>query len=423
MKHPIAPNPRYRLYTTAGAYFRFFSNVLTKQLHRERGEVEVLEQELGLNFHVPHVVAMPMARVAIHFAVKNLIKPGQHVLMSPYTIADVVNMVIAAGGIPKFCDIDRKTCNISVDSIKKNLGPDSAVVLITHLHGLAAPIKEIAELCKTHGLSLVEDAAQAFGAELEGKKLGTFGDAGVYSFGTYKNINAWFGGALVTSNGILAQKVRAEISNFPFQSASFLRKRIFKSLKTDILTYPLFFKALTFWIFRYAFLKDIEFINKQVRTELDLNRRDTLAAEYQTRLTPYQACLARSQLQSIDAASDVRIAKSRLYHEGLKNIPGLILPPESVNRSHIYTYYPIQYEKRDELLKWLMAHRCDVAAQHLKNCADLPSFSAFKQECPNARATANQVILLPTYPRYGNADVERNIAVIQDYFNRVPRNA
>src|SRR5262249_61904620 len=88
-------------------------------------------------------------------------------------------------------------------------------------------------------------------------------------------------------------------------------------------------------------------------------------------------------------------------------------PPFREDGSHTYTYYPIQFEDRHALVRHLMRRGCDVAPQHLKNCADLSSFKEFARDCPNARATASQTILLPTYPRYQREDVMRNVQAIR----------
>jgi dTDP-4-amino-4,6-dideoxygalactose transaminase len=84
----------------------------------------------------------------------------------------------------------------------------------------------------------------------------------------------------------------------------------------------------------------------------------------------------------------------------------------------MYTYFPVQAEDRQDLLRHMMRERRDLAAQHLHNCADLPCFTEFHRDCPNARKTAKSVVLLPTYPRYSRRDVDLNVASIRRYFGR-----
>ncbi len=409
-----APQPRYRIYTHFNSYSSFLIDLILGRLKKGE-EVEKLEKALAEKLGVTYVVCTPMARVGIYLTIKHLIKPGQGVIMSPYTIADVVNMVICAGGVPVFADIEQKSCNIDPRQVERLINDNTGAVLITHLHGIGAPAYEILKICQNYNLPLIEDAAQAFGAKENGKYLGTIGQAGVYSFGMYKNINCWYGGAVVSENKELIDKIRTELNQYHYQSAKFIFKKMLKGLISDILTNPLIFKPLTYWVFRYGFLHDFHWINRWVEIELDLKRYDAIPKRYLARLTPWQARLLLPQLAGVEANGHNRFKKAELYYQGLKDIPDLVLPPMS--QESTYMYFPTQYQDRKKLLKFLMKHQRDVAAQHLKNCADLPSFAAFKCDCPTARKTANEVIILPTYPRYPITEVQKNIKIIQSFFH------
>lgn len=411
-----APHPRFRIYTQPRSYILLLADLIFKRIAKG-ADVEKLEKALAEQFKVSYVVAAPMARAGIYLALKHLIKPGQAVIMSPYTIADVVNMVILAGGKPVFCDIEQNSCNIDPDKIEQLIDAKTGAVLITHLHGIAADAQKILEICRKYNLPLVEDAAQSFGGYANGKRLGTIGDVGIYSFGMYKNINSWYGGAIVSENKDLIDKIRSELNQYDYQSGRFILKRALKGLITDFLTHPFIFQPLTYWIFRFGFLHNIKWINKRIETELDLSRKDEIPVYYLRRFTPFQARLATSQLNKIEQENKIRIRKSEIYRKGLEGLSDLILPlKEKENGSFIYTTFPVQYEDRKDLLRWLMLHKRDIAAQHLKNCADLPAFSDFYRDCPVARKTANEVLLLPTYPRYPNSEVQKNIDVIRTYF-------
>lgn len=413
----FAPHPRSRIYTTLNSYLSFFINLLFGRITKGNDVVK-LEQALSEKLGIANVVCVPMDRIGIYLAVKHLIRPGQGVIMSPYTIADVVNMVVCAGGVPVFCDIEQHSCNIDPIKLEQlvDKSDDIGVVMITHLHGISAGAVGILDICKKRGLPLIEDAAQSFGASEDDKMLGTIGDVGIYSFGMYKNVNCWYGGAVVCHDKELADKIRNEINQYNYQAPKFIFKRMLKGLLTDVLTLPLIFKPLTFWIFRYGFLNSIGWINKYVEIELDLKLKNELPDYYLKRLTPWQARLALSQLNIVEANRKNRLARAEIYYNGLRGIDGLVLPTENNKLGNGYLTFPIQYNDRKELLRWLMSNNRDVAAQHLKNCADLSSFSSWYRDCPVARKTANEVIILPTYPRYPISEVKKNIAVIKAFF-------
>jgi len=289
-----APHPRSRIYTSPNSYWSFLRDLLLGRI-KKGDEVGKIEKVIAEKFGAPEAVCLPMNRVGLYLVLKNLIKPGQEVIMSPYTIADVVNMVVCAGGIPVFADIEQQSCNISPAEVEKLINNNTGAVIVTHLHGVAARVYEIQTLCRQHNLALIEDAAQAFGGRAKGKRLGTIGDVGIYSIGMYKNINSWYGGAIVAKDSALLGKIRVELAQYDFQSSVFILKKMLKGLTTDLLTHPIIFRPLTYWLFRYGYLHDIGWINKQVEIELDLKLKKEIPSNYLCRYTPFQARLALAQ--------------------------------------------------------------------------------------------------------------------------------
>jgi len=410
----LAPRARFRLYTRLGDYWAFLLALATGRA-TSGNDVERLEREIGARYGMPYALCVAQGRVGIYLAVKVLIKPGQTVVMSPYTIADVVNMVICAGGVPMFADIDRPTTNVTAETIAPLINDRTGAVLITHLHGLSCDIDPIVALCKARGLPLIEDAAQAFGARVHGQPVGTFGDIGVFSFGLYKNVTAFYGGAIVTRDETLDRAMRAELGGAPGMSIGTLGAKVLKAFVTDVVTAPPLFTSIVYWIFRFGHLHDIRAINKFVMVELDTSRKRALPGTYLRRFLPVQARMVMRQLPHIDTAAAERIRYAKLYHEGLRGLPGLITPPFRDDGTHVYNYFAIQHPRRQALVRWAMLHRRDMAVQHLKNCAGLSSFAPEYRDCPNAEQTAAQTVLLPNYPGYGEASVRRNIDVIREF--------
>ena len=410
----MQPLPRYRIYSKFSDYASILREVAANRWGRGEScrELEAAVEKLG----AAEAICVAKARVGIFLAVRSIIQPGQKVVLSPYTISDVVNMVICAGGVPVFADLERETCNIDPSEIERLVDSDTGAVLVTHLHGLACDMERILSICREHGVPLIEDAAQAFGCRFDGRPVGTFGDAGIYSFGMYKNVNAFFGGMVVTPHADLAERIREQVDGFPSQEIGYYLSKVMSGVVTDLATQPALFKSITYPIFRYGFLHDVGFLNQQTSVDVDPEMKRVLPESYLRQLTPMQARLILPQLDAVDERSRARVQTAEIYHTGLSDVPGVLLPPLRTDLSHTYTYFPIQVEDRDALLRELMREHRDVAAQHLKNCADLPCFEEFERDCPNARETARSVVLLPTYPRYDPRDVEQNIQVIRSYF-------
>lgn len=412
----MQPLPRYRLYTKLRDYGTIARDVILGR--RLRGDdCDRLEGALRA-WGTPHAICTPQARMAIYLAVKAIVAPGRKVVLSPYTISDVVNMVICAGAIPAFADIDRESCNIDPGEIEKLIDEDTGAVLITHLHGLSCDMDRIPSICAARGVPFIEDAAQAFGTVWRDRRVGTFGDAGIYSFGKYKNVNSFFGGMLVTKHAEVAERVHKEMEDWPAHPTGLYLREVASAISTDLATWPPVFKAFTYHVFRYGFLHDVALLNNQVTVDMNPQIKRTLPAAYRRRMTPLQARLVLRQLGTVDAFIRQRIERAVLYDQGLADIPEVRRPPLRRDGSHMYTYYPIQVDDRRELLQHLMRMRRDVAAQHLKNCADERCFGDFRRDCPRARATAASVALLPTYPRYAVQDVEQNIRAIRQFYGK-----
>jgi perosamine synthetase len=377
---------------------------------------EKLEAEICLRFHAAAAVCVPSARIGLYLGLRGLIRPGQTVVMSPLTIQDVVNMVILAGGIPLFADICRESCAIDPDQAESLINHRTGAVLISHLHGETAGAHRFKEICSRRGVPLIEDAAQAFGAAEDSKRLGTIGDLGVFSFGFYKNVNAWRGGMLVSQDTVLISKIRQQVCRLPLLPRRLLLAFVLSGLLTDLATWPPLFVNFIHPIIRFSFIRGIQVINRRLDPEHGAVRLKTIPSNYRYRMTAAQLESALRQLKHVDADSKARIRHAAVYHRALRDLDGLIVPMRREGLSHIYTYYPIQFKWREALLKYAMKRKRDFAAQFLRNCASLTQFSEFNRDCPNARTVADELILLPTYPRYPDAEINKNIETIQEFF-------
>jgi len=234
----------------------------------------------------------------------------------------------------------------------------------------------------------------------------------------YKNVNSFLGGAIVTNDDELANSIRKQIEAFPYQSTWSLFKKAIEGLQVDIVTMPLFFRFLFFWIFRYAYLHGVDSINDKMKIDVNPVLKETVPQHYLCRLTPLQARLVLQQLDRVDRDTESRVEAAKLYHRGLSDLPGLVVPPMRTDGSHMYWYYPIQYEKRSDLVRYALQRGRDITESYHRNCADLPCFERWSADCPNARKTADSVIYLPTYPRYSRDEVEKTIRLIRSYFER-----
>jgi perosamine synthetase len=398
-----SPHSRYRLYTSRTTY--------RIPLGETNGAIQAFEAEVCRRFGVAAAVCVPMARTGLFLTLSEMIRPGQKVILSPLTIADAVNAVILAGGIPIFADINPSSCAMDINAAGSLIDHSTGALLLTHLHGQTGGAHAFRELCQCHGLPLVEDAAQAFGAIEGGRRLGTIGDAGVYSFGFYKHLTTWRGGMVVSNNVTLIDRIRKRVRNLQNLSGWRLSTEMLRGLVVDAATAPSIFATLVHPMIR----RNVKPVTNRLDPERDSRRRSHIPKDWLYRMDDIQGRIGIEQLDAIDRHALCRIERAALYHSALGGLGGITTSEHRDDLSNIYTYFPIQISDRDLLLHHSHLRQRDFGAQHLRNCADLPFFAEFRRDCPNARKAAAELVLLPTYPRYPLSEVEKNIATIREF--------
>ncbi|MGP9820443.1 DegT/DnrJ/EryC1/StrS family aminotransferase [Salinarimonas sp. NSM] len=414
----LAPQPRYRLYGALQNYVAVAAAV-ARGPSDGTDELASIEAALAAQHGVAHAVFVNQARVGLYLLARAALTPERpRVVLSPYTIHDVVNMVIAAGWEPVFCDIRLDTLNIDLDRARALIEADPRIgaLLVTHLHGAAVDVAPIQDLCRARGIAILEDAAQATGARVGGRRVGTLGDAGVLSFGLMKNVNSLFGGLVLTGSDALAAAVREGQRDWPVIDRGRLARRLAQGLSLEAATAPGIFDLVTYRVFRAGFLSQVGPVNRLSQSEVAPVLRSEFPDAYARRPSLTQARLAGRQFASLDAHAQERIEKAAIYDRAFSGIPEAIAPRFSPDGSHVFMQYPVVVPDRFAFIAHLLRAGRDCAGQHLKNCAALPCFAQWAADCPNAARAENQVVLLPTYPGYRMEEVEKTAAAARAFF-------
>ncbi len=174
-------------------------------------EVQEFEREFAAYCGVKHCVAVNSGTSALHLALLGSgVGPGDEVITTPNTFIATAEAISYTGAKPVFVDIDPRTANLDTGKIAAAVTPRTRAILPVHLYGLAAEMDAILEVAARHHLAVIEDACQAHGARYHGKRVGSIGNAGAFSFYPSKNLGAYGeGGALTTNDDALAQQARA----------------------------------------------------------------------------------------------------------------------------------------------------------------------------------------------------------------------
>jgi perosamine synthetase len=169
----------------------------------------LLTERLSSYHDVEFVELCCSGTFAIELALRALqIGPGDEVILAGYDFIGNFNDVVAVGARPVLIDLDPDNWNLNPELIREAIGPNARAIIVSHLHGGVVPMKRVVEIAHEHGLRVIEDACQAPGAMVEGRKAGTWGDAGVISFGGSKLLSAGRGGAMLTSSPEIRQRAQ-----------------------------------------------------------------------------------------------------------------------------------------------------------------------------------------------------------------------
>lgn len=172
--------------------------------------VKAFEQEAAAYFKLRHAIGVASGTDALHLALRAAgVQAGDEVITTPFTFIATAEAISYIGAKPVFVDIDPATFNIDCDLIEKAITSRTKAILPVHLFGQPADMNAILALCEQYRLKLIEDCAQSFGADFEGRQTGTFGEFGCFSFFPSKNLGGFGDGGLVTTdNDELADNVR-----------------------------------------------------------------------------------------------------------------------------------------------------------------------------------------------------------------------
>src|SRR5215472_8443381 len=171
--------------------------------------LHAFEEALANYLGVAHAVAVNSGTSALQLGLRALgIAEGDEIILPSFSFMAVTNAVLAAGAVPVFVDIASGSWNLDPAKIEELIGPRTKAIIVVHTFGFPAPADRIISLARHHGLFVIEDACEALGAELSGRKAGALGDIGILAFYPNKQITTGEGGALVTNSAAVAESVR-----------------------------------------------------------------------------------------------------------------------------------------------------------------------------------------------------------------------
>lgn len=316
---------------------------------------------------VKNTIAVSNGTVALDVALKALgIREGDEIITTPFTFIATANSILYQKAKPVFADVDDRTFNINPENVINKLTKKTKAIIGVHLFGHPFDIKAIQDICEDHELLLVEDCAQAHGAEYQGKKVGSFG-TGCFSFYPTKNITTGEGGIITTDNDEVSGTCRL--------------------------------------------LRNHGQSSKYFHTVLGYNYR----------LTDIQAAIGVVQLNKLDGFNKKRILNAEYLNKHIKT-DGIITPHKEKRVKHVYHQYVVSIDRdsidREKFIKYLTDNGIGCAVHYPIPIFKQPIYQELgytdeNVNCPVAGELANTVLSLPIHP----ALTEEDLKYIADTIN------
>lgn len=333
--------------------------VLKSGMLAQGSKVKAFEGAFSEYIGVKHAIAVANGTLALDLTLKCAgIKAGDEVITSPFTFIASANSILYQDARPVFVDIERDTFNIDPAQIEEKITEKTKAIMPVHIYGHPADMKPILEIAEKHGLKVIEDSCQAHGAEIEGKKAGSFGLAATFSFYATKNMTCGEGGMITTDSEEIAEKARL--------------------------------------------LRDHGQSGKYLHVSLGYNYR----------MTDIAASIGLVQLKKVDRFNSKRIENANYLSKELEPIEHLNTPKVKQGFKHVYHLYAVEVEKgyplpRDQLIERLRTAGIGASQGYLCPIYEQPLYRDFGivGKCPVAEEIIPKLIHLPIHPLVSEEDL------------------
>ena len=364
--------------------------------------VAKFESEFASYLKRKYCVAFPFARSAIYFALKakNLPRHSE-VIMPPITIKAILDVVLDLGLKPVFVDIDPDTFCFDIKQLNDTIGENTKAIIITYLFGIVPDLKKMISICRENNLFIIEDFSQCLNGKYNNKKVGSFGDVGVYSASSIKTLDTYGGGLLVSDDNALYVKMKeAQDGLLPPQ-----RKPLIKKIITDLVRNI----ATTRFIFHIAVFPLIRLMNylspgsmmKQTG-ERDSSMIISLPEDWFTSYTSFQAMIGLKLINSVKNSDCERVKNVEKIKGNVKKI---IFPLGNEKGKNVYWQFVVYFDQVDKVQKHLFSKKIDTATTSLKNMSSLPGYPQ-QIETPNADRLYTNGLFIPCYSGLKDEDID-----------------
>lgn len=390
---------------------------LYKNIEQE-SVVNDFENRLAEYIGRKYSLAFPFARTAIYAALKSQnIPKGSEILMPPITIKGILDVVLSLDLHPVFVDIDLDTLCFDLDKIQSAITPRTRAILITYLFGIVPDVDKMLDICRGSDLFVIEDFSQCLNGAYNNKKVGTFGDVGIYSASSIKTLDTYGGGLLVCDDDKLYKK----LYNFQFELQPASRLNLIYKIITDLVR-NIVTTRMVFHFIIFPLLKIVSKI-KSGSTIKHTGRRGkkmikSLPKHWFERYTSFQANIGLKYLNTIQGSDKERVKNV----EHLKiSMPSVKIPNGAPNSTNVYWQLVAFFKNPIVMQKSMHRMGVDTSTTSLENISSLSEYS-YHGETPNADYLHNNGLFIPAYPGLSSRDLQNISRAVNAAFKKENEN-
>ncbi|HEV3060103.1 MAG TPA: aminotransferase class I/II-fold pyridoxal phosphate-dependent enzyme [Vicinamibacterales bacterium] len=352
-------------------------------------------------------------RMAFYYILKALDLPaGAEIVLPALTFWVVPELARVAGLKVAFADVDPATFTMDPAALERAITPQTRAVVPTHLYGLPCDMDAIMAIARRHHLRVIEDCAHALGATYDGRPVGTFGDAGFFSFQTLKPLNCYGGGLALVQDPAVAALVRELAEREPWPDRKRVENRLLIGKLQRIFIRPDVFTVSAFPI---LWVSSLIGANPDVYLWEEIRSLTPLPESYPERFPNVQAAIGLAALEQLEGWTDRTRRHAGVMDRALAGLDGVSVPAVPAKRTHVYYQYCVYAPKRDELVVRCVRRGVDIETLHVDVCSDMDLFAACRVEpagAPGARRAA-EAMQIPVYSTLTDEQAQRVARVVR----------
>jgi dTDP-4-amino-4,6-dideoxygalactose transaminase len=349
-------------------------------------------------------VAVPSGRGGFKLLFEGLnLQPGAEIICSAFGYPIVPFLVKSLGYDLKFVDCETTTLGMDPEKLRAAISENTAAVIATHLYGVPCQVDKIAEITKAHGSALIEDCAHCYGAAVDGQKVGTFGDAGCFSFETSKVINTMGGGMVTVNDKALGENLRTAAKKGTPNGMKWLLKRLSKTTFESLVTNPMLFNLGVYQALRLVPRgEEDRFASGYHGDEVSMSGK-------MGRYTNYQARLGLRGMKTVgDTVARRRKNAEQLIDQLDERVR--FQKPAGDNVDSNYMLVTVMTAELHALAARLLRAGIDTKHLYMRDCSGMFEGAG---EFPNAVAAEKEVLHIPAHPHLSAGDIDVLAAKIQ----------